>query len=133
MDETCRLRRGEGYGGCEDDVAVFPEQMDKLDLNDPVGSLRRVENYIRYMAERMEFANSRTTRTVTEAGVSTVGVYQAVVNLADTVAVLQASLTAMNGKLTGQIQTIDTAPEAPKGKAAAPEARGAAPEPPEAG
>lgn len=114
-------------------MAVFPEQMDKLDLNDPVGSLRRVENYIRYMAERMEFANSRTTRTVTEAGVSTVGVYQAVVNLADTVAVLQASLTAMNGKLTGQIQTIDTALEALKGQAAALEARVAALEQPEAG
>ena len=25
MDETCRLRRGEGYGGCEDDMAEKKE------------------------------------------------------------------------------------------------------------
>jgi len=111
MDETCRLWQGEGYGGCEDDVAVFPEQMDKLDLEDSVGSLQRIENYIRYMTERMEFASSRTTQTVTEAGVSTVGLYQAVMTLADTVAALQANLGLISGRLTeigGQIQTVNT-------------------------
>lgn len=91
-------------------MAILPEQMDKLDLRDTTGSLRRVEQYIRYMAERLEFFSGRTTRTVTQAGVSAVGLYQAVLTLADTVAVLQASITGLNTRLTeirSQIQTMD--------------------------
>ena len=34
-------------------MAVFPESMNKLDLNDTSGSLARLENYINYMGERM--------------------------------------------------------------------------------
>lgn len=36
-------------------MAVFPEGMNKLDSNDVRGSLAMMENYIRYMSERMEF------------------------------------------------------------------------------
>ena len=36
-------------------MAVFPEGMNKLDANDVRGSLAMMENYIRYMSERMEF------------------------------------------------------------------------------
>ena len=80
-------------------MAVFPEQMDRLDVNDPAGSLQRIENYIRYMTERVEFSNRNTTRTVTEAGVSTVGLYNAVVTLTDAVAVLQSNLSILSGNM----------------------------------
>ena len=36
-------------------MAVFPEGMNKLNANDVRGSLAIMENYIRYMSERMEF------------------------------------------------------------------------------
>lgn len=38
-------------------MPVFPETLDRLDLGDVNSSLKRVENYIRYMTERLEFAN----------------------------------------------------------------------------
>lgn len=88
-------------------MAVFPEQMNRLDPNDMAGSLRVIENYIRYMTERMEFANSNTTKVVTDAGVSSVGLYQSFVELTDAVALAQTnvntianSTTALNAKVT---------------------------------
>ena len=40
-------------------AVIFPESMNRLDLSDPSGSLSTVENYIRYMTERMEFSNKK--------------------------------------------------------------------------
>ena len=37
---------------------VFPEEMNPLNIDDVRGSLRTIEDYIRYMTERMEFANT---------------------------------------------------------------------------
>ena len=53
-------------------MAVFPESMNKLDVNDTTGSFNRIENYIRYMTERVEFAMRNMTRNVSDAGVSSV-------------------------------------------------------------
>lgn len=39
-------------------MAVFPEQMKRLDPNDVKGSMETLDRYIRYMCERIEFAMS---------------------------------------------------------------------------
>lgn len=45
-------------------MAVFPESMDRLDKDDVAASLATIESYIRYMTERIEFANSTLNRKV---------------------------------------------------------------------
>lgn len=45
---------------------VFPEDMDRLDPNNVAGSFQTVEDYIRYMIERIEF-NSANTRMSMQA------------------------------------------------------------------
>lgn len=75
-------------------MAVFPESMSRVDPNEPREAVAIIESYIRYMQERIEFANSQTTRTVTEAGVSSAGLYLEVQTLANTVQALSSSLTA---------------------------------------
>lgn len=94
-------------------MAVFPESMTKLDPNDTAGSLMKIENYIRYMTERMEFANSNTFRTVSEAGVSNVEIYKMILGLGDTVALVNANITnlynrlnALQGDVSAQAETI---------------------------
>lgn len=85
-------------------MAVFPEEMDRLDVSDSAGSLKRIENYIRYMTERVEFANKNTTRTVSEAGVSSVEVYKIIITVADTVAVLNGNMNILSTKMQ-EVQT----------------------------
>lgn len=37
---------------------VFPDKMDKLDTRDVIGSLQKIEKYLEYMCERIEFSSS---------------------------------------------------------------------------
>ena len=87
-------------------MAVFPEQLERLNLNDPTGSLQQIENYIRYMTERMEFANSNTTRVVTEAGISSVGIYKTIITVADSVSVIQANMNNVVNSVTALSQAV---------------------------
>lgn len=80
-------------------MAVFPEQMDRLNVEDTQGSLKRIENYVRYMTERMEFASANTSKVITEAGVSTVGLYQMVSALRDTVGIIQSNMNALSNNM----------------------------------
>lgn len=81
-------------------AAVFPERMNRLDPGDPTGSLSTIEEYIRYMTERMEFAMQNMTRSVNSAGVSSVEVMQAVTTLAGTVSVMSSTLSGISGEIT---------------------------------
>ena len=71
--------------------------MNRLDLSDPSGSLSTVENYIRYMTERMEFSNKNLSRTVSSAGVSTVELLQIILELSNSVSSLQSTGSGMEG------------------------------------
>lgn len=75
-------------------MAVFPESMGRIDVDDPRGSIRVIDSYIRYMQERIEFANRQTTRTVTEAGITSVGLYEDLVTLRNTVQALASTINA---------------------------------------
>jgi hypothetical protein len=45
-------------------MAVFPERMKPLDPNNSQESLKTIENYIRYMTERMEFTHSNDNKVI---------------------------------------------------------------------
>lgn len=81
-------------------MAVFPERMDKLNLEDTKGSLARVESYIQYMGERIEFAMSNTVRNVSDAGTSNVEMLGLVKELAGAVSQVQSAMSAMAGGIT---------------------------------
>lgn len=81
-------------------MAVLPESMNKLDLNDTPGSLARLENYINYMGERIEFAMSNMTRNVSDAGVSTVTVLLAITEVSNNLSKVSSAVNSMTGDIT---------------------------------
>lgn len=90
-------------------MAVLPESMDRLDVQDASGSLSIVENYIRYMGERIEFAMQNVTRNVSAAGVSSAELYVLIVSMNNTLSALQSTVNALEGRVTalsaGQVET----------------------------
>ena len=88
-------------------MAVFPESMNKLDVNDVPGSLGRLESYIRYMTERVEFAMRNMTRNVSEAGVSNVELLLLMQEMAGTVATLSNTVNGMTGSITSMGNRLD--------------------------
>lgn len=81
-------------------MAVFPESMNKLDAQNVPKSLDIVENYIRYMTERVEFSTSKMTKSVNSAGVSSVTLLQLVQDVSSAVSVLQSTVSGMTGSIT---------------------------------
>lgn len=81
-------------------MAVFPESMNRLDAQNVPKSLEIVENYIRYMTERMEFSTSKMTKSVNSAGVSSVALLQLVQDVGSAVSVLQSTVNGMTGAMT---------------------------------
>lgn len=88
-------------------MAVFPESMNKLDVNDVPGSLGRIENYIRYITERVEFSMRNMTRNVSEAGVSSVEILLLMQEMAGTVATLSSAVNGMTGSITSLGTRLD--------------------------
>lgn len=81
-------------------MAVFPESMNKLNVNDVPGSLGRIENYIRYITERVEFSMRNMTRNVSEAGVSSVEILLLMQEMAGDVSTLSSTVNGMTGDIT---------------------------------
>lgn len=81
-------------------MAVFPESMNKLDVNDTTGSLNRIENYIRYMTERVEFSMRNMTRNVSDAGVSSVEILLLVQEMAGAMSTINSTVNGMVGEIT---------------------------------
>lgn len=78
---------------------VFTESMNKLDPQDTTRSFSVVENYIRYMTERIEFSITGVFKTASAAGASNAEVLQAVKTLRDTVSVLSSSVSLLQGEM----------------------------------
>lgn len=81
-------------------TTIFPETMSKLDPGDVAGSFSKLENYIRYMTERMEFSNRNMSRSVNVNVTNTEDVILMLADLTDAVAYLQTSVNTMSGDLT---------------------------------
>ena len=77
-------------------MAVFPEGMNKLDANDVRGSLAVMEDYIRYMSERMEFTMQRMTKTAVAASDANEAKVQELTNLVND---LQNQLNALTERV----------------------------------
>lgn len=84
-------------------MAVFPENMNRLDPGDVPGSLCTLENYIRYMAERLEFSTQNMTRNVSAAGTSTVEVVMLLNEMDDDLSKVK---TAVN-QMTAEVNTTN--------------------------
>lgn len=96
-------------------MAVLPENMDKLNVSDTEGSLSKIEDYIRYMGERIEFSIRNMIKTVSAAGISSAELYiliqaqaQTLAALQSTVNSIQGSVTALQGNMTALQASIGT-------------------------
>lgn len=79
---------------------VFPEEMNPLNVEDVRGSIRTIEDYIRYMTERMEFANTQTRRAASESGITDIAVLEVLNDMAATMATLTSTVNSMRGDVT---------------------------------
>ena len=81
-------------------MAVLPENMDKLNPEDARQSFSILENYIRYMGERIEFAMRNVTRSVTAAGVSNAEIYVLLTALNHEMSALKSTVNGQSGTIT---------------------------------
>ena len=88
--------------------AVFPEKMNKLDLQDPAGSLKTVEAYIAYMTERTEFSMKNTLRTAEASGVTNAAVLLMISSLSNSLSALQATVNQQIGEITSIKSLLST-------------------------
>lgn len=89
-------------------MAVLPENMDKLNLDDVPSSLSVIENYIRYMGERIEFSMRNVTKNVSAAGVSSAEIYVLVTAMSNRLSALESTVNGMNGAVTSLQSKVDT-------------------------
>lgn len=81
-------------------MAVLPENMDRLNVEDAKASLSIIENYIRYMGERIEFSMRNVTKSVSAAGVSSAEIYVLVTAMSNTLSALQSTVNGLSGNIT---------------------------------
>lgn len=88
--------------------AVFPEKMNKLDTQDPAGSLKTVEAYIAYMTERTEFSMKNTLRTAEASGVTNAAVLLMISSLSNSLSALQSTVNQQSGEITSIKSLLST-------------------------
>ena len=81
-------------------MAVFPENMNKLNPDDARGSFSTIESYIRYMTERTEFAMRNMTKTVSAAGVSSAELFILLTALQNDLSALKSTVNGISGNVT---------------------------------
>lgn len=86
-------------------AAVLPESMDRLNVEDTRGSLSIIENYIRYMGERIEFSMRNMTKVVSAAGVSSAEMYVLITAMSNALSALQSTVNGMSGNITSLTNT----------------------------
>ena len=86
-------------------AAVLPERMDKLNAEDVRSSLSIIENYIRYMGERIEFSVRNMTKTVSAAGVSSAEIYVQITQIGNSLSALQSTVNGMAGNVLNLTNT----------------------------
>ena len=93
-------------------MAVLPESMDRLNVQDVPKSLSIIQEYIRYMGERIEFSFRNMTKTVSSAGVSSAELYILVQAQAQQLAALNSVVSGAVGNITelqSNISALQTA------------------------
>lgn len=74
-------------------MAILPESMNKLDSQNMPGSLAAIENYIRYMGERIEFSISGLSKEIGSVRAEESGLLEKINALSERVAALENKST----------------------------------------
>lgn len=86
---------------------VFPEEMDRIDPANVPQSLRTVEDYIRYITERVEFAVGRTTRMASEGGISDLAVVALLNEMNGTLKSLESAVTNLRNDVSALDERVE--------------------------
>lgn len=89
-------------------MIVFPESLNELPKGNPEEALRMVEQYIKYMCQRTDWALGNVTKNVSKAGVSNAEMYILLTALQNTVSALQSTINSHTSSLSALSQTVNT-------------------------
>lgn len=89
-------------------MAVFPEDMNKTDPQDPETSIRTMDEYIRYMVQRLEFNNSQVVKSVTASGISSTEVYILLQAINNDLSALKSTVNGQTARLNSIDHSIET-------------------------
>jgi flagellar biosynthesis chaperone FliJ len=89
-------------------MIVFPESLNELPKGNPEEALRMVEQYIKYMCQRTDWAMGNVTKNVSKAGVSNAEMYILLTALQNTVSALQSTVNSHTSSLSALSQTVNT-------------------------
>lgn len=96
-------------------MAVLPESMEQIDPENPAESLKILDEYIRYMGERIEFGMRNMTKSVNAAGISSTELYILLVAMDNRISAQESTVNGLRGTVTGmqgsvsEVQTALTA------------------------
>lgn len=77
---------------------VFPEDMNRINYDDPKQALKQIENYIRYIVERVQFSTNGLLKTVSTS-MTTAEVVQQLTALQTTVAAAVSTVNSYSGRI----------------------------------
>lgn len=92
-------------------MALFPEMMNKIDPKDTKGSIETMERYIRYMVERMEFAQTNEVKRLGTADATTQDVVKMFLTTTDNINLMAAQVQQLTNQtiaLSRQAGEINT-------------------------
>ena len=89
-------------------MIVFPESINAIPKSDPEDAFRIIENYIRYMCQRTDWAISNVGKTVSAAGVSSTETYMLLQTLQNTVSALQSTVNSQGSSISALLQSVTT-------------------------
>lgn len=92
-------------------MAVFPESMERLDPEDPAGSIKTLDEYIRYMGERIEFGMRNMTKSVNAAGISSTELYILLVAMDNRLSALESTANGLKGTVTSLQNSVTSLQE----------------------
>lgn len=89
-------------------MAVLPEDMNKTNPSNPEEAIRIIDQYIRYMGERIEFSFSQMTKNISAAGISSAEVYILITAMNQQISAMQSTINNIVGRLNGIESSIVT-------------------------
>jgi len=87
---------------------TFPETMNKLEYQDTEKSLKKIEDYIHYMCERIDFSISNISKTAANLGSSKLSEYEVLEQMKSNIATLSSGVSNIDGKVKSQGTSIQT-------------------------
>lgn len=89
-------------------MIVFPESINAIPKSDPGDAFRIIEDYIRYMCQRTDWAISNVGKSVSAAGVSSTETYMLLTTLQNTVSALQSTVNSQGSSISALLQSVTT-------------------------